>query len=747
MLRNLRVVVPVLVVVGCLGWLASWVVETTAWRWMVNDAVSRSQVALGGARDGLLASWRRGDRDALGRQLAALTHESPIAWALLCTADLERVAQTRDYPTEFGCASVGARSRLAVPGAPRGRWSWRPWSGLEQLEGERVQVTAEPVKEDGRTFGVAVLVQRMGYAERRVARLEDFIAIFFGLIGLFGAIGALQGYRFFWRDWTDELRRMLGGKASRPEFHPLLQDVQELVSQLADESQDGGGPVCTPERLRQTLRRHLRGEKILVVANREPYIHDRAPNGEIVVRHPASGLVTALEPVMRACSGVWIAHGSGTADRETADRRGRLSAPPGESAYTLRRIWLSKEEEQGFYFGFANEGLWPLCHLAHARPIFRKADWEHYRKVNQRFADAVCEEAEGPDPIVLVQDYHFALAPRMIRERLPGATILSFWHIPWPHAEQIAICPWYAELLEGLLGSSILGFHIQLHCNNFLEAADRYLEARVDRERMGVVLGGRATLVRPYPISIEWPPRWLADSPPVNECRRSVFQELGLREGMLLGVGVDRLDYTKGIEERFLAVERLLEREARFRGRFVFAQLGAPSRSTIPRYQQMNDEIDQVASRINRRFGGPGYKPIQLLRQHHEPPTVFRYYRAADLCSVSSLHDGMNLVAKEFVAARDDCRGVLVLSPFTGAARELTEALLANPYDVDRSSAALAAALDMPVAEQEARMKAMRRFLGEFNVYRWAERMLVDAARNRLAGRLSERLREAARAS
>jgi trehalose 6-phosphate synthase len=478
----------------------------------------------------------------------------------------------------------------------------------------------------------------------------------------------------------------------------------------------------------------------VVVANREPYIHERAADGSVKVLHPASGLVTALEPVMRACSGVWIAHGAGSADRETSDKKGHVRVPPGEESYLLRRVWLTEEEEKGYYYGFSNEGLWPLHHIAHQRPVFRSEDFAHYQRVNRKFADAVCEEVDSDDPIVFIQDYHFALAPRMIRDRLPRATILTFWHIPFPNAERFGICPWRIELLEGLLGSSILGFHTQLHCNNFTATVDRFLEARVDQEQNAVVHGGRPTLVRPYPISIEWPNRWVSSAPPVAECRRSVLAELGLRPDAMLGVGVDRLDYTKGIEERLLAVEQALERFPQLLGKLTFVQLAAPSRTLIERYRDLNTSVERVAERINQRFARGDYRPIILLRAHHEPPTVFRHYRAADFCYVSSLHDGMNLVAKEFVAAREDEAGVLLLSHFTGAARELTEALIVNPYDLEEASSAIARALSMPLAEQTDRMRSMRSFVSEFNVYRWAGRMLVDAARLRQRDRLSGRL-------
>jgi trehalose 6-phosphate synthase len=360
----------------------------------------------------------------------------------------------------------------------------------------------------------------------------------------------------------------------------------------------------------------------------------------------------------------------------------------------------------------------------------------------------VCEEVDSDDPIILVQDYHFALAPHLIRERLPRAAVIMFWHIPWPNSERLAICPWRREMLQGMLGSSIIGFHTQVHCNNFIDSVDRFLEARIDREQNAVVQQGRPTLVRSYPISLEWPVRWLKSAPSPEECRTSVFADLGLKPDALLGVGVDRLDYTKGVEERFLAVESLLERHPMFRGRFTLIQLAAPSRTLIERYRQLSESVEQLAARINERFGHGTYRPIILLGSHHEPPTVFRYYRAADLCYVSSLHDGMNLVAKEFVAARDDERGVLVLSQFTGAARELAEALIVNPYDIEEASSALTTALNMSPEEQRERMRSMRAFLAEFNVYRWAGRMLVDAARlrrrERLTGRLAEHLVESA---
>jgi len=543
------------------------------------------------------------------------------------------------------------------------------------------------------------------------------------------------------RQWIEELRAALRGTPAPHDATALIADVRRHVETLTDGVQAGATTQpWTARRLRRTLAERLHGEGVLVVANREPYLHERAPDGQIVVRHPASGLVSALEPVMRACSGVWIGHGSGTADRQVVDAQDHVAVPPGEDSYVLRRVWLTEEEERGYYYGFANEGLWPLCHNVHTRPVFRREDWDFYRDVNERFAAAACEEADREDPIIFLQDYHFAMAPRQIRERLPRATILSFWHIPWPNVERFGICPWPAEILEGMLGSSILGFHTPSHCNNFLDAVDRFLEARVDRAGNLVVHQGLTTLVRPYPISVEWPNHWALQAPPAEDCRRKVLAELKLPADALLGVGVDRLDYTKGLEERMAAIELLLERRPEFLGRFTFVQLAAPSRTLIGTYRELNEQVTQLVERINARFAQGRWRPIVFLHAHHEPPAIFRYYRAADLCCVSSLHDGMNLVAKEFVSAREDERGVLMLSQFTGAAGELSQALLVNPYDTERTAEAFATALTMSVPEQEARMRAMRQQVAEFNVYRWAGRMIEDAARLREQDRVTQTL-------
>jgi trehalose 6-phosphate synthase len=419
-----------------------------------------------------------------------------------------------------------------------------------------------------------------------------------------------------------------------------------------------------------------------------------------------------------------------------------VKVPPENPSYSLKRVWLTAEEEQGFYYGFANEGLWPLCHQAYVRPAFREADWQQYRAVNEKFARVAAAEARSKDPLLLVQDYHFALLPRLLRERKPAATIALFWHIPWPNAETFGVCPWKVQILTHMLAADILGFHTRYHCQNFLATVDRFVECQIDHEHMTVTLGGRVCRVVPYPISIEWPPRWLASLPDVKSSRSSVREHYGIGSNVCLGLGVERWDFTKGIVERFLALEALLEKDRGVRGKITLLQVAAPSRSKLPAYQALQAQTLSETHRINERFGTSSWKPIVLIEHHQEPREVFELFRAADFCIVNSLHDGMNLVAKEFVAARDDQDGVLILSTFAGASRELPEALLVNPFDVSETAAAMRTAMHMGRDERRERMKLMRRTVKENNVYRWAGRMLMDAAQMRQRQSLSKNVLE-----
>ena len=525
-------------------------------------------------------------------------------------------------------------------------------------------------------------------------------------------------------------------------FHPLAREVATMAESLnqartAAENEarlrELGESMWTADRLSVHVRTRLEGSRLFVVSNREPYMHQRTGK-ELNVVVPPSGLVTALEPVLNACDGTWIAHGNGDADMEVVDSHDRLRVPPDDPRYTLRRVWLSKQEEEGYYYGFSNEGLWPLCHIAHTRPTFRASDWQHYQEVNQKFTDALLQEIEDTaSPVILVQDYHFALLPRMIKEKRPDARVAIFWHIPWPNPEAFGICPWQRQLVDGLLGSDLIGFHVQSHCNNFLQTVDRIVESRVDWEHFSVRRHDHDTMVRPFPISVDLTddePDGQKQSDPYME-RASLLRSLGV-EATYMGIGVDRVDYTKGILERFLAIERFLEKNPFYQGKFTFVQIGAPSRTHIKRYHDLLAEVDMEADRINWRFQSGKWKPIVFMKRQHSHSEITPYYRSADLCMVTSLHDGMNLVAKEFLAARHDERGVLILSEFTGAARELRDALLVNPYDIDQSADAIKTALEMEPEDKQLRVQRMRRTIKEHNIYRWAGNLISELCELRL---------------
>ena len=729
---SLRFIIPLALALAALAYAVTPLVDRLTLRWFTRDLELRSSL-IAGAIDGPLSSFVAAGNPATVQQyFTRIVRDERLFGIAFCTSETARVIGSVGLPPDVQCdglhALEGAEGKILNKD-----------TGPLLVSVVRVPTIAPTAK--------LVMLHDMSFITRRSQETRRYLFYVFAALAAVVSIITVVIAQLSWRGWIAGLRAIVRGEGpagipvSAPEeLQPIANDLRALIRDLEAEHRlrDEEQLDWSAETLREILHRELRDQQVLVVSNREPYIHVKQGD-EIIVQRPASGLVTAVEPIMRACSGTWIAHGSGSADREVVDRDDKIGVPIDAPAYFLRRVWLTRDEEAGYYYGFANEGLWPLCHIAHVRPTFRASDWEQYRRVNQKFADAVISEASGPDPVILIQDYHFALLPRMIRERLPDATIITFWHIPWPNPEAFGICPWREELLEGLLGSSILGFHTQFHCNNFVDTVDRLVEARVDRETFTVIHGEKKTAVKRYPISIAWPPDHELLSMPVEQCRDEVRQRHGLPAGHRIGVGVDRLDYTKGIEERLRAVERLLETHPEWIGKFSFIQIAAPTRASIEDYQTYEQRVRTLVTRMNARFAQGGPPPIILLVQHHEPTQVYEYYRAADLCFVSSLHDGMNLVAKEFVAARDDDAGVLVLSQFTGAARELPEALIVNPYNVEQCAAALNVALTMPRNWQRTRMQLMRSLIREFNVFRWAGRMLMDAAVLRRRGKILDR--------
>ena len=729
---SLRFLVPLILVLAALTLAAMPLVDQLTLRWFMKDLDLRASLIASTIEEPV--QHLEGDPDALRTYFARLILDERLYAVGYCAEGAVRPEGTSTLPASVRCDAMGGKS-------------WASGHVVRDSHGPLL-ISAKPIRDARGSRASIVVVQDMSFAERRNEETRQYLFYFFVALGILISLITVVVAQLSWRGWLQGTRALLRGEGLlRPagrtvgELQPIADDLRALIRDLELEHRfrDDEQLAWTPKTLRGILERELRGSDVIVVSNREPFIHVREPDGGLTIQRPASGLVSAIEPIVRACSGTWIAHGSGSADRDVVDAHDRVAAPGEEPGYQLRRVWLTKEEEQGYYYGFANEGLWPLCHVAHVRPTFRSSDWEQYEHANRRFADAVIAEARTSDPVVLVQDYHLALVPRMIRERLPDATIITFWHIPWPNPEAFAICPWRDELLDGLLGSSILGFHTQFHCNNFLDTVDRQLEARVDRETFGVSYRGERTLIKRYPISVEWPPAPALAAPSVDACRAIVRARHGLPAEHALGVGVERMDYTKGLEERFRAVERMFELRPEWIGRFTFVQIAAPTRTSIEQYPTYEQRVRALVERINARFANRRAPAIVLLVAHHDADQVYQYYRSADLCFVSSLHDGMNLVAKEFVAARDDEAGVLLLSQFTGAARELPEALIVNPYDADQCAEALDLALGMPLRMQRARMRLMRALLQEFNVYRWAGRMLLDASTMRRRGRFAAR--------
>lgn len=738
---QLRFLLPLVLTLIATAYLVLPIMDRLTLRWFSRDLNLRGSLVASALSDSIAENRQDFRTQRLQTLINRAAQDERLVGIGLCSIEGEVVRRTAGFPTSLTCdkaREIAAQNESQL-----------------KLEGGSVQVGMHPINGDAGRMADLVILHDLSFLERRSQDTQKYLIILIASLGLAMTLITVVVAQISWRGWMAGARALLRGEgvlmpmsqssstAPAPELAPLAADLRARLRDLEDEYRRAQGPDAewNPERLRTLLRTQLRGDQVIVVSNREPYIHEKGKDG-VIVKRPASGLVTAVEPVMRACSGTWIAHGSGSADHDVVDANDRVMVPPGQDEYVLRRLWLTPEEEQGFYYGFSNEGLWPLCHVAHVRPVFREADWNRYREVNQRFADAVVAEAVVEDPVVLVQDYHFALLPAMIRKKLPRATILTFWHIPWPNPESFGICPWRREILEGMLGSTILGFHTRFHCKNFIETVDRFLEARIEHEHSTISFHDDDTLVESYPISIEWPSEAeMSTWAPVDVCRRIVRERFGYGPEHRIAVGVDRFDYTKGILERLHAVERLLEKHPEWVGKFSFIQVAAPSRSSLEEYRAFQDRIHGVTERINKRFGSEGYTPVHLLAEHHEHSALIELYRAAEICVVTSLHDGMNLVCKEFVAARDDEQGVLILSRFAGAAREMPEALIVNPYHVEECADALSQGLSMPPLEQRERMASLRANVREFNVYRWAGRMLADGGRSRLRDRIQARLK------
>jgi trehalose 6-phosphate synthase/phosphatase len=721
----LRFVLPMAFASCVVAYFGLPYIERLLAEWFRSDVELRAQLVMHSMEEPITDLVERGNESRLRNYLAKITADERLLAVLVCRTDGSTIFKTERAPATISCEANAATSLAS--------------SKVVELPSGSVQISRFDFDAAQPTPFRVLMLHDLSFVDRRQRTARDFVLVFVGISVLLLALLIVLVAWLQLRRWVKVLigdirgRRFLDDAESPRSSLPILSQVRKVLAE-AEEKQRleiDFRENWTPQALRQVVRDHLRSSQVIIVSNREPYIHNYDADHRPVAQVPASGMVTALEPIMRACSGVWVAHGAGTADRETVDRYDQIRVPPDDPSYTLRRVWLTEEEERGYYYGFSNEGLWPLCHLAYVRPAFRAGDWRTYEDVNAKFAEVVAAEANTDSPVILIQDFHFALLPELIRKKIPKATIALFWHIPWPNAETFGVCPWKREMLLHMLSADILGFHTRYHCQNFLDAVDRFVECQIDHEHMTVTLQGHVCRVAPYPISIEWPPRWLQYLPDVAACRAAVHERYRIGPEVTIGLGVERWDFTKGILERFQALEILLDKNPRHRGRISLLQIAAPSRSQLPAYQALQQQTYSEVERINTKFSEGDWLPIVLIDEHQEPLRVFELYRAADFCLVNSLHDGMNLVAKEFVAARDDEDGVLILSTFAGASRELAEAVLINPFDVTETANAMEIAMRMDRDERRSRMSLMRRTVKENNVYRWAGRMLMDAARIR----------------
>lgn len=704
-----------------------YAVNHLTFNWALRDISLRGAVLTNAFSDTIshaLAKQEGGRIEALFER--AVQDEKLIAIGF-CTPTNSLRYQTTDYPVWMSCQTAQLLQQQDRPQITLGS--------------DAAHVGVFPVRIDNKIIGNLVIIHSLEFAKRRVSasRQHLFIVILSLTVACILIMALLL--RQHRRHWSLSLQGLLQeGKTTSVPPAPWVHDLRAHLRDIEDSCRRLGTQAnlaWNAERLHALLKGKLSGEQVIALSNHQPFSHIHTAEGVQVIRQ-ASGLITALEPVLSACGGIWIAHGSGNADAENVDKHNRVEVTTEAGGYTLRRLWLSPDEHAGYYTGFANGGIWPLCHMAHVRPVFREADWQYYQAVNQRFADAVLEEARCKNPIVLVEDYQLALAPAMIRRHLPDATIISFWHIPWPNTDAFSICPWRHEILQGLLGSTIMGFQTASHRQNFLASVDRFLEARIEHERSSVFCNTRETLVQTYPISIAWP----AQRPPTAYLQDKCLERLRIPAGKKIILGVDRFDYIKGIEERLLAFEHLLAQHESLRDTVHFVQIASPTREMVRDYRTFQQHVRAQVERINARFATrERASVITFIEAFQDADTLCALYRSAHVCVVSSLHDGMNLVSKEFVAAREDEQGVLILSSFTGAALELREALSVNPYLMEELADAMLQALQMSEAEQRERMICLRQQVQDANVFNWAANMLSDAERWRLRERAYDRIK------
>ncbi len=614
----LRFVLPVALASCVVAYFGLPYIQRLLAEWFRSDVELRAQLVMHSVEEPITELVETGSEARLRIYLTKIAADERLLAILVCRPDGSAIFKSERTPPAISCDTDGKSSPAR--------------SQIKQLSSGSVQISrfdfdgAEP-----KPFRVLML-HDLSFVDRRQRTARDFVLAFVGISILLLALLIVLVAWLQLRRWVQVLLGDIRGKrfldnAQSPRYSlPILSQVRQVLAEAEEQQrlEIDYRENWTPQALQQVVRDQLNSAQVIIVSNREPYIHSFDTNHQPVWQVPASGMVTALEPIMRACSGVWVAHGAGSADRATVDRNDQIRVPPDDPSYTLRRVWLTEEQEQGYYYGFSNEGLWPLCHLAYVRPAFRASDWRAYEEVNAKFAEVVAAESSTQTPVVLIQDFHFALLPLLIRKKIPGATIALFWHIPWPNAETFGVCPWKREMLTHMLSADILGFHTRYHCQNFLDTVDRFLECQIDREHMTVTLKGRVCRVAPYPISIEWPPRWLAFLPDVATCRAAVRERHQIGSDVVIGLGVERWDFTKGIIERFHALETLLDNNPRHRGHISLLQIAAPSRGQLPAYQALQQHTYDEVERINSKFAQGDWRPIVLIDEHAAAVARFR---------------------------------------------------------------------------------------------------------------------------
>ncbi|MDX2028620.1 MAG: trehalose-6-phosphate synthase [Alphaproteobacteria bacterium] len=692
--------------------------------WSEADLRMRSKLVFSSIEDDLpdvLSAERAGQ---LTKRFTQLAQDERLIGIAYCDSVGTPTYRNKDFPADIACSSTTN--------------FMKPEFVKKSIRGGPVMVATFPVTNAEMVnvisrLGYLVIIHDMSFAEQRSEQARRYALGFVLAISLLAAFITMGIARLTLSRWIVGLRDYVRtGKRTHGlprEALNITRDIQQRIRQIEREQQRPlvTGPRWSAATLFEFVQNHLPSEQLITVSYRQPYAHHKTPEG-IGWTTPASGLVTAIEPIMRACRGTWVAVANGEIDKLVADEHGIVMVPPDRPSYRLKRLWLSEAEEAGFYAGFANEGIWPLCNMAYVKPRFRASDWETYQTVNRKFAEAVFAEVKSAAPIIFIQDYQVGLLPKFIREKLPNALIVFFWHIPWPNSETFGILPWREDFLDGMLAADIVGFHTQFLCNNFLDCVDTHVEALIDREHNTIRRGNDFCMVRPYPISIAWPDFEAMSVPDIETCRRQLISRLEVDPEVKIILGVERLDYVKGIPERLRAYSLFLDRNPDWHGKVCFVQVASPSRSVIPAYADIDQEVEHIADEINKKFCAEKWKPVHILKKNFGQSDVYKFYRAADVCIVSSLHDGMNLVAKEFIAAREDECGVLILSQFAGSSRELVDAIIVNPYNEEGLSESLLRALTMGDHEKEARMKSMREHLKSHNVFAWAAEILKGAS-------------------